>query len=74
MKLNAFIKKILPGIFLIGFNIGVELGQLTVITAAFLSVGYWFGAKPWYRSVIAKPASLGIAIVGAYWFVQRIFF
>ncbi len=59
---------------LIGFNIGVELGQLTVITAAFLSVGYWFGSKPWYGAVITRPASLGIAIVGAYWFFQRVFF
>ncbi len=66
-----------PGRFftgLIGFNLGVELGQLTVIVAAFFSVGYWFGAKSWYSSVIARPASFGIAIVGAYWFVQRIYF
>ncbi len=59
---------------LIGFNIGVELGQLAVITAAYLSVGYWFGNRPWYGAVISKPASFGIAIVGAYWFVQRVFF
>ncbi|MEE9387675.1 MAG: HupE/UreJ family protein [Paracoccaceae bacterium] len=59
---------------LIGFNIGVELGQLAVISAAFLVVGYWFGTRVWYRAVIAKPASLGIAIMGAYWFVQRVFF
>ena len=66
-----------PGRFftgLIGFNLGVELGQLTVITGAFLTVGYWFGAKPWYGAVIARPVSLGIAIVGAYWFIQRVFF
>lgn len=31
---------------LIGFNIGVELGQLSVILAAFLLVGLWFGKKP----------------------------
>lgn len=65
-----------PGRFitgLIGFNLGVELGQLTVISAAFLTVGYWFGSKPWYRRVIAGPASIGIAIMGAYWFVERVF-
>lgn len=58
---------------LIGFNVGVELGQLTVIALAFLAVGYWFGAKDWYRTRIAVPASLVIAAVGAYWFVERVF-
>ncbi len=58
---------------LIGFNIGVELGQLAVISAAFLIVGLWFGRKRWYRSVITVPASSAIAVVGAYWFVQRVF-
>jgi len=58
---------------LIGFNIGVELGQLTVIALAFAAVGYWFRDKPWYRPRIAVPASVVIALVGAYWFVERVF-
>lgn len=57
---------------LIGFNVGVELGQLAVITAAFLLVGLWFGKKPWYRARISVPASGAIAAVGAFWFFQRI--
>lgn len=57
---------------LVGFNVGVELGQLAVILAAFLLVGLWFGRKPWYRSVIAIPASLVIAAIGAFWFVERV--
>ncbi|MBY6049465.1 HupE/UreJ family protein [Vannielia litorea] len=56
---------------LIGFNIGVEIGQLTVIAVAFLTVGYWFGRKPWYRRFIAIPASLAIAAVAAFWVVER---
>ena len=58
---------------LIGFNIGVEIGQLAVILAAFLLVGIWFGKKDWYRARIAIPASLIIAAIGAYWFVERVF-
>ena len=58
---------------LIGFNIGVELGQLTVIALAYLLVGLWFGKKPWYRQYITNPASAAIAVVGAYWFVERVF-
>jgi uncharacterized membrane protein len=66
-----------PGRFatgLIGFNVGVELGQLAVIASAFVTVGFWFGKKPWYRAVIARPISLGIAVVGGFWFIQRVFF
>lgn len=59
---------------LIAFNIGVEFGQLTVISLAFLAVGVWFRYKPWYRMRIAIPASVMIAAVGAYWFVERVFF
>ena len=35
---------------LVGFNIGVELGQLAVIGMAFLATAMWFGRAPWYRS------------------------
>ena len=58
---------------LVGFNIGVEFGQLAVIFAAFLLVGYWFGRKDWYRARIAVPASLFIALIGAWWSVERVF-
>ncbi|WP_121065137.1 HupE/UreJ family protein [Chachezhania antarctica] len=56
---------------LAGFNLGVEFGQLAVISAAYLAVGYWFWDKPWYRARIAIPASVVIAAVGAYWFIER---
>jgi len=57
---------------LIGFNVGVELGQLSVILAAFLTVGLWFGKKPWYRAAISVPVSAVIAATGAYWFIERV--
>ena len=56
---------------LVGFNIGVELGQLTVIALAWLLVGAWFGRHPKYRGRVAMPASFTIALIGAYWFVER---
>ncbi|SEP59326.1 HupE/UreJ family protein [Thalassovita taeanensis] len=58
---------------LIGFNVGVELGQITVIALAFLAVGAWFRNKPWYRARIAIPASTVIALVGGWWFIERVF-
>ena len=58
---------------LISFNVGVELGQLSVILAAFLLVGIWFRGKPWYKTRVANPASILIALVGAWWAFERIF-
>lgn len=56
---------------LVGFNIGVEIGQLAVILAAYLTVGLWFGKKTWYHTAIATPASIVIAAFGAFWVVER---
>ena len=56
------------------FNLGVELGQLTVILSAFLLFGKWFGNKPWYRKAIVIPLSVIITIVAGYWTIQRLFF
>ena len=55
---------------LIGFNVGVELGQLAVIAAATVVVG-WGAGRWWYRRAVATPASLVIAAVGMFWMVQR---
>ncbi|APX88405.1 hypothetical protein BV394_00545 [Brevirhabdus pacifica] len=57
---------------LIGFNIGVELGQLAVIAVAWLLLAQPFGHKPWYRRRVTIPASALIALVGAFWFVERV--
>ncbi len=57
---------------LIAFNIGVEFGQLAVILAAFLLVGLPFRNKSWYRTRIATPCSIAIALVGAFWFFERV--
>lgn len=56
---------------LIGFNLGVELGQLAVIAIAFCTVGQWFRNKLWYRTRIAMPASGVIALIGLYWFIDQ---
>lgn len=56
---------------LIGFNIGVELGQLTVIAICFALVGAWFGNASWYRRGIIIPGSVIIALIGTYWFIER---
>jgi hypothetical protein len=56
------------------FNVGVELGQLTVIVIAYLLVGRWFSNKIWYRKRIVYPVSIVIALTAFYWTIERIFF
>jgi hypothetical protein len=56
---------------LVSFNIGVELGQLAVIAAAFAIVGWW-RRRSWYRGAIVLPASTAIAAVALVWTIQRI--
>ena len=59
---------------LVMFNVGVELGQLTVILAAYFLFGKWFGQKPYYRKAIVIPLSILITLIAGYWTVQRLFF
>jgi hypothetical protein len=57
---------------LLGFNLGVECGQIAVIACAFLVVG-WFRNRTWYRRRIVIPISSVIALIALCWTVQRIF-
>jgi hypothetical protein len=57
---------------LLCFNVGVELGQLAVIAAAFVLIGLAFPNEPWYRRRVVIPGSIAIAAIGLFWFVQRV--
>jgi hypothetical protein len=59
---------------LVMFNIGVELGQFAVILSAYFLFGKWFGEKPYYRKMIVIPLSVLIALMAAYWTIERLFF
>jgi hypothetical protein len=59
---------------LVMFNVGVELGQLTIILSAYFLFGKWFGNKSYYRKAIVIPISVFIAVVAGIWTVQRILF
>src|ERR1700712_623696 len=61
-------------ISLIMFNVGVELGQLTVILTAYFVLARYFGDKPYYRKYIVIPLSIMIAMIATYWTIQRLFF
>lgn len=56
---------------LLAFNIGVELGQVSVILMAFAAT-YLIRNKAWYRSWVQVPVSIAIGLVGTYWFIERV--
>lgn len=54
------------------FNIGVELGQLTIIFIAYFVIGRWFGEKNYYRKAIMIPLSMIIMVIATYWTIERL--
>ena len=57
---------------LITFNVGVELGQLSVILLAFLAVFWLRKNEELYRKLIILPGSLGISLMGLFWTWERL--
>src|SRR5450631_1113748 len=57
---------------LVMFNVGVELGQLTIILLAYFLMARWFGNKNYYRKAFVIPISSVIAVVAGIWTIQRI--
>ncbi|OEZ50998.1 hypothetical protein JAB1_21160 [Janthinobacterium sp. MP5059B] len=55
---------------LLGFNVGVELGQLAIV-AAFLPLA-WLLRKTWLYRQVLTVGSLAIALVACVWLVERI--
>lgn len=56
---------------LLSFNLGVELGQLAVIAAAF-AVTFRLRSGPYYRRYLVRPLSLAISLLALIWTVQRV--
>ncbi len=57
---------------LLSFNIGIEFGQLAVIAVAYVALTIWFRNQQLYRHIVVIPVSALIAIVGLYWFWERL--
>ena len=69
-RLLATVDAVVPGQV---FNIGVELGQLAVIAAAFVLFALPLGRSAIYRRVVVIPGSVAIAFVGLWWAFERSF-
>lgn len=56
---------------LLGFNVGVELGQLVVVTIGWLGLAAVERAEPGVRRRVAELGSAAICGLGLFWFVVR---
>ena len=57
---------------LVGFNVGVELGQLAIV-AIFLPVAFALRGTGFYRFGVLKVGSLLVALLASWWLAQRLF-
>ena len=57
---------------LVGFNLGVELGQLAIVSA-FLPAAYWSRRTMLYQRVIFIGGSIAICLLAGIWLVERAF-
>ena len=55
---------------ILGFNLGVELGQVCIILLFFYFI-FWLKARPFGRNYILRFSSFVILVLSLYWFGQR---
>ena len=58
---------------IIMFNIGVELGQITIILAAYLLVGHWFKKKNLVSQKNCDSHFIDDCSSCFYWTIERVF-
>ncbi len=70
--LDLGLTQVTLAVALLGFNVGVELGQIAIVVVffplAYLLRGTWF-----YRLLVLKAGSVLIAAIAGLWMVERIF-
>lgn len=59
---------------LFGFNLGVELGQLALVVPLALALAALERQRPMAARRMAVVGSVVVALAGAWWFVERVFF
>jgi hypothetical protein len=57
---------------LVGFNSGVEVGQMAIVVA-FVPVAFWLRSTRFYRKGVLTVGSIAVALIASWWFVQRAF-
>lgn len=57
---------------LLAFNVGVELGQLAIVAAAF-PLAFLIRKTDFYRVAVLSGGSLAIAVIASIWMYERVF-
>jgi hydrogenase/urease accessory protein HupE len=57
---------------LVGFNVGVEAGQIAVVVLALAASAPWRRSPVNYRRFVLVPSSIAIAAIGLFWTIQRV--
>ena len=57
---------------LTGFNVGVELGQITIVFLVYFILKLLFNTQEQFRNYITIPGSLIIGVFGIWWSLERI--
>lgn len=57
---------------LVGFNLGVEAGQLAIV-AIFLPVAFALRRSWWYQTALLRAGSAFILLIAGTWFAERVF-
>ena len=57
---------------LLGFNIGVELGQIVIVMVTF-PILFFIRNGPHYSRILMPAAATGLIMVSLYWFTERAF-
>ena len=57
---------------LVGFNVGVELGQMAIVLA-FIPIAFKLRTTRFYRVGVLTFGSIAVALIAGYWFAQRAF-
>ena len=52
------------------FNLGIEIGQLAIVIV-FLPIAYQLSRYPFYKSIVLKYCSFGIAGLATLWLLER---
>ncbi|RMH44420.1 MAG: HupE/UreJ family protein [Deltaproteobacteria bacterium] len=77
MGFAAMLRPLLPPSGVVGpllaFNVGVELGQLAVVAVAMPLLAWLHrrAGRAGYRRFVVVPGSVGVAIAGTLWLVER---
>ena len=58
---------------ILSFNLGVEIGQVTIIAVVFLLLINPLGKRVFFKKQVVYPLFVVIALIAVYWTIERIF-